>query len=106
MSHPYKALLQHTFLDAVVATSNGHWHDVSGWKDKNIHVSGISGDTVQVFGSNSPTVPSDSTTGFQIGDDITVDQSFLFTNVPCLWMKVSMTRSAGTVTAWGVGTNY
>jgi hypothetical protein len=106
MGHPGKPLLQHAFLDAVAATSNGVWWDVSGWKDKSIHISGISGDTVQIFGSNNPTCPANSADGFQIEDDITVDNYSVFTNQPMLWMKVKLTRSAGTVSAWAVGTSY
>jgi hypothetical protein len=107
MGHPNKPLLQHTFLNAVVGTSNGVWWDVSGWNVKNIQVSGIIGDTVRVYGSNNPTCPANSADGVQVGADITVDNTSIASSVPWLWMKVKIsTAGTGTISAWGVGTQF
>lgn len=107
MGHPNKPLLQHTFLNAVVGTSNGAWIDMSGWAGANIHVSGIIGDTVRVYGSNNPTCPANSAVGCQLGNDITVDNSYLYFAGPWLWMKVSIsTAGTGAITAWAVGNPY
>jgi len=107
MGHPNKPLLQHKFLDAVVGTNDGIWYDVSGWAGANIHISGINGDTVQVFGSNKPTVPANNAAGCQLGSDITIDNSYLYFSGPWLWMKVKVSSAgSGTISAWAVGNPY
>ena len=80
------------------ASDDGYWVNVSSLAEKTIHISGISGDTVKIFGSNAVTVPANTADEIQIGGDITADGLFEI-SFPYKWMKVSMTFSAGTVYA-------
>ncbi len=87
-----------TLLDAIVATGNGEWIDVSGLEKYNIHTSGITTATLQIRGSNDETKPSDATHDIQLGSDITADGMKQFTT-PLRWLKVRVTVwSAGTIT--------
>ncbi len=84
--------------EGLEASDDGYWVDVSALDDKVLHVTGISGDTVQVFGANTATVPSNATDHIQIGTDITVDGLFEIGG-PYKWMKVKFAYNAGDVYA-------
>lgn len=83
---------------ALGASDDGYWLDVSALDEKVLHVSGVSGDTIQVFGSNKATNPGNSNDEVQVGSNITGD-SLVEVTFPIRWMKVKMTFSAGSVYA-------
>ncbi len=90
--------LRATLLDAIVATGNGEWIDVSGLKSYNIHTSGITTATLQIRGSNDVTKPSDATHDIQLGSNITADGMKQFTT-PLKWLKLRVTVwTSGTIT--------
>ncbi len=92
------SLLRATLLDAIVATGNGEWIDISGLKAYNIHTSGITTATLQIRGSNDVSKPSDATHDIQLGSSITADGMKEFAT-PLKWIKVRVTVwAAGTIT--------
>lgn len=80
------------------ASDDGYWLDISALDEKVLHVYGISGDTVKIFGSNKAANPGNSNDEIQIGADIIADGLFEI-HFPYKWMKVGFTYSAGTVYA-------
>ncbi len=84
--------------EGLVASDDGYWLEVGALEEKTIHVYGISGDTVKIFGSNKAANPGNANDEIQIGGDITADGLFEI-SFPYKWMKVGFTYSAGTVYA-------
>ena len=95
--------LQATLLDAVTATSDGEWIPTRGIYLMSVEIIGISGDTVQIRGTNQHTRPLDTDDGQQLGTDITAN--WLFGNViPVTWFKLMVSAyGAGTITARFLG---
>lgn len=89
-----------TLLDAVATTSNGEWVEVYDCNPLSIEFRGISGDTVQLRGSNQPTRPANSSDGLQLGADIT-GNSMVVISFPVHWIKAKISAyGAGTISAW------
>ncbi len=83
-------------LDAITGTDAGTWFRVEGLSDMRIDVSGISGDTLQIFGSNEDTPSGDER---QIGTDITANGIYTVDG-PVRHIKIDCpTYSAGTIVA-------
>ena len=85
------------FLGAagVGASDDGYWLNVSHLVGMTMHITGINGDTVQIFGCDLEDEPTDATDHVQLGGDITVNQMIEIA-APVEWLKVKVTRVAGT----------
>jgi hypothetical protein len=95
-----KVTVEATLLDAIVATDNGEWLDVRGLEAWSIQIDGITTATLQIRGSNNPTIPSDSAHGEQLGSDVTVDAIY-YTDSPLNWVKVRCSAwTTGTISAY------
>lgn len=103
VSFPSKGRLEIVFLDAVTATDNGKWFRLDPLSNISIDISGITTATVQIFGSNASTQPSDATDGRQIGFDVTSD-SIVSITTPIKYLKVKVSAyTSGTISARGLG---
>ena len=95
-----KPLGRYTLIDALAATNDGVWVDVSGFKDFTLHVDGITTATVQWHGSNKATLPANTDDDSQIGVDITADGLYQAPG-PFKWMKASISAwTSGTISAF------
>ncbi len=93
-------------LDDATGTTPGVWVDVHGFKDKTIHVSGVTTATLQVYGSNTPLIPANATDHIQLGSNITAD-SIVSITTPVRWMKVKVAaHTTGTIDAYFFGQGY
>jgi len=91
--------LEVALLSGAVSAQSSSWQLIGHCKKLSIDVSGISGDTVQVRGSNSATEPAATDDGRQVGSDITSDTIYAITDA-VKWIKVKIsTYSAGTISA-------
>jgi len=90
--------IQVLLTDAAVATENGVWVDLGPYRrDVNIHVSGITTGTVQIFGASHVTTQPDAATDHtQIGSNVTADAHLALSGAP-RWIKAK-------VSAWTEGT--
>jgi hypothetical protein len=91
-------------LDAQSGTSDGAWVSAGpyGGDDYTISVSGVSGDTMQLRGSNATEQPPAANDGDgQIGGDITANGVYQKETLGSLtkWIKMKKTVGGGTVTA-------
>ena len=92
--------LEGTLLDAVQATGDGEWVEVRGLTPFSIDLYGISGDTVQIQGSNAATRPENTAHGNQIGSNVTAD-AIIGITTPVNYLKVMVTvYGSGTITAY------
>jgi hypothetical protein len=92
-----------TLYNAEIGTSDGEWFDVRGMDLWSIDISGINGETLELYGSNAAIKPADNVDGRQLGLDITQDQ-IVANVVPVSWAKLKLpTGGAGSVTARFVG---
>src|SRR5215207_171147 len=93
------AVLRAVALNAVVATGDNDWVDVSGCRNFSLHVTGITTATVVVTGSNALTAPATSTHGIEIA---TVTANALVTvGYPVHWVKARCTAwTSGTVSVF------
>lgn len=57
-----------TLLDGVTATGDGEWHEVAMWDTVSVQVKGITNATVQIRGSNAPTMPSNTSDEALLGE--------------------------------------
>jgi len=92
-----------TIISGETSTTNGVWFDTAGYEAMSFHVEGISGETVEVHGSNKPDKPSDADDEIQMGSDITADGIFAILT-PLAWTKVLINvGGAGTVSVYFLG---
>lgn len=90
-----RVVVNAVLLDAVTATSNGEWVDISGLRPITIHVSGITGTKVlQIRGSNAVTKPENTEHAIQIGSDISSDNIYSI-DQPLKWLKMRVTNYVG-----------
>lgn len=80
---------------SATGTENGEWINIEGLGPFSIHLSGVvSGDIIQIRGSNDATRPSNATHDIQLGSNITVDGITEYT-VPIRWIKSRVSAWAG-----------
>ena len=87
--------------DAISATDNGVWIDTRGYPDGSIGVTIATTATIQIRGSDAPTIPANNTDGNQLGSDVTASTTLDLTDAP-RWLKCKIsawTSGAVTVTA-------
>lgn len=98
-----KGCQEYTLLDAAVATTNGEWVNVSGWRRMSVHIKGITTATVEVRGSCAPTKPADTGHEVLLGSALTADTIYEV-SAKLKWIKVRMTAwTTGTIYAYVVG---
>jgi hypothetical protein len=88
-------------LTNAVAITNGEWLDASGMGAMSIHISGITTATVEVDGSNAPTIPANTAHEIKLNTvDITADQMVALT-LSMRWLKVRIPAyTSGTINAY------
>jgi hypothetical protein len=96
-----KVIMRANLIPGAVAIGDGEWIDTSGMSAMSIHITGITTATVEVDGSNDPTIPANNTHGIKLNSvDITANQMFTVT-VPVRWLKARVTAwTTGTINAW------
>jgi hypothetical protein len=87
-----------TLIDAAVAIADGVWMDSMDFFQGSIDVTIVTTATVQVRGSDAPTIPANATHGNQVGSDITTSGQYSILNCP-RWLKARVSAwTAGAVT--------
>ena len=100
------AVMGTVLLDDATATCPGDWTDVRKYVHKSVHVSGITTATVQIYGSNTPVEPLNTTDHVQLGANITAD-SIREITYPVKWIKVKVSaHTTGTIDAYLLATTY
>lgn len=101
--HHYK------LLDTIGALDNGVWISVFEFRSGLLHfvtVGGTVGLTVQVRGSNAPTLPANSAHAAQVGSDqvfATATETVLSIDNCPRWIKARVSAwTAGTVSVYGI----
>jgi hypothetical protein len=90
-------------LDNVTCVAPGDWIDVHAFRDKSIHVMGVTTATLQIRISNSPIEPAMTDDGIQLGANITANGVHA-TTTPCRWMKVMVSAyTSGTIKVFFFG---
>ena len=93
-----------TLLNAVAATGDGEWVDVSGLRTSSIHAILTGTATVLIRGSNEPTRPANNTHGFSLHTHTVTGGGLI--EVPCNWVKAYVSAyTDGTVTVYFYGVN-
>jgi len=82
-----------------------HWYDVGKYGRKSVHVTGlVSGDVLEIRGSNTSTKPANDNYGIKVVSDITEDG---FHDIPegVAWLRSYLSAVSGSATAcvyfWG-----
>ncbi len=90
-------------LSSVTGTTDGEWLNMASIHPVSIHITGVSGDTIQVRGSNATGEPSASEHGEIIGSNV-VNDSIVVVDHPVRWLKCRIPSAAGgTVSAFMEG---
>jgi len=82
-----------------------HWYDVGRYEKKSVHVTGlVSGDVLEIRGSNTPTKPATDNYGAKVISDITED-GFHEINDGVAWLRAYLSVGSGSAVAdvyfWG-----
>lgn len=91
-----------TLLDGVVATGEGAWIGIQDLDDPTVHIEGISGDTVQINVTNSPTKPTTPGSGITLKETTADGIWSIGGNVAWIQGNVSV-HSGGTINMWVAG---
>ena len=97
-------VMRATLLDAVGATGDGEWIDVSGLRTSSVHVIITATAPMLLRGSNEPTKPANNTHGFSLQTHTVTGGGII--EVPCNWVKAYVSAwTSGTVTCYFYGVN-
>ena len=99
----YASVWEAALLNAQQGNTSGTWYCAAGLLPISFSITGISGDTVQLRGSNDPTIPSENEDGHLLNSNFTSD-SLAVLESPIKWIKAKVTNwNAGTIYVYAVG---
>lgn len=83
--------------------TDGVWYCAAGLLPISFSIKGISGDTVQLRGSNDPTIPSADEDGHLLNGSFTTD-TLAVLDAPVKWVKAIVTNwNAGVINVYAIG---
>ena len=91
------SVLNAKLIDSAVATTDGEWIDIRGLQNYNIHITGITTGTVQIYGSNTDAKPANNVDHILLTTASTADEMKSFADTNVRWIKAK-------VSAWTTGT--
>ena len=99
----YASVWEAALLTAQEGNTSGTWYCAAGLLPISFSITGISGDTVQLRGSNDPTIPSTAENGHLLNSSFTTD-TLAVLDSPVKWVKAIVTNwNAGIINVYAIG---
>lgn len=91
-------------LTNATALTDGQWMSVKGVQPLSIHITGITDATVEIDGSNAPTMPANTTHGIKLNSSNITTNQLIELDLSLAWLKVRVTSyTSGTINADLIG---